>query len=373
MTTDTTTLVPPAESTTPTPAPTPTPSPQRRRFEATLTGGTPDRVPVTAWQHHIPAESDVEALADRVAADTARFGWDWIKINPRATYLPEAFGNTYDLARYTGVLPARTRTLVRTPADLDLVTDAADAAVLADHVRLVALLRERVGDLPLLPTVFSPLSVLLELTGTPSYVSALQPGDARPTEVLAGLLAERPTAVHAALRAITDTLVTYLGRTREAGADGVFFAVTGTAHRDVASPQQFSELSTPYDDEVLASVQGWRVVHTCGPWAHPEWLDRPGVHAVHWDQTAPGNPTLAEAGRTLRATGVGGVAHLAAGDGEVATVRDQARAALEGAGRAFLLAPSCSVPPSVPDDVYAALRDAVERERVTLDPAVKTR
>lgn len=324
-------------------------SEHRTRVADVLAGRLPDRVPVTAWQHHIPEESDVVRLADRVAAETRRHDWDWVKINPRATYLPEAFGNTYDLTRYRGVQPWRTRTLVTSPADLDLVQPTTTAPSLLEHVRLVELLREHLPDLPLLPTVFSPLSVLLELTGTPTYAGAVAPGAPTPRDLLTAWYAERPTAVHSALVAIAETLVHYLRATTAAGADGVFYAVTGTANPAITSPELFAELSTPYDDLVLNSVTGWRVVHTCGDHADPERFDRPGVHAVHWDQTAPGNPALGEV--RLRAAAVGGFSHEAAGAGEIAVVGNQVRAALE-LGQPFLLAPSCSVPPSVPERVY---------------------
>ncbi len=35
-------------------------------------------------------------LAQATIAFAKKYDWDWIKINPRATYLAETFGNTYD-------------------------------------------------------------------------------------------------------------------------------------------------------------------------------------------------------------------------------------------------------------------------------------
>ncbi|ROR96337.1 uroporphyrinogen decarboxylase [Salana multivorans] len=336
-------------------------SARRTRFGDVLAGRTPDRIPVTAWQHHIPAESDVVALADAIAAEVTRYGWDWVKVNPRATYLPEAFGNVYDLSDYDGVLPRASRVLLHSVADLHLVRATTTAHSLTEHVRLIELLRERLPAHPLLPTVFSPLSVLLALAGVPSYATALptdEPGVSDgtatrlPVDLLAQWVADDSEAVHAALQAIADTLVDYLAATTLAGADGVFYAVTGTANPAITTPELFAELSTPYDDAVLGSVSGWRVLHTCGAHADPARFDRAGVDAIHWDATADGNPHPGEI--FLRAAIVGGYSHEAAGRGDLDVVTAQVRDALTSPAP-FLLAPSCSVPPTVPAGVYEAV------------------
>ena len=110
---------------------------------------------------------------------------------------------------------------------------------------------------------------------------------------------------------------------------------------------------------MLSAASGaHRILHTCGPASNPEWFDDYPADAVHWDQHAAGNPDVNLA---LRAVPVGGVAHTLFGAQDAATVGVQARAALARTrGRAFLLAPACSVPITVDDASLAALRDAVE-------------
>lgn len=347
----------------------PTPSIHRARFEAALTGaGGADRSPVTAWQHHIPEESAIDALAARITTEVLTHDWDWVKVNPRATYLPEAWGNTYDLTDYTGVLPRRTHQVITSAADLAAIQPVAvaESTSLTDHVRLIERLHGSLGDRPLLPTVFSPLSILLELAGLPSYASAATgENDTTAVRTLTRWKAEHPEDLHAALAALTQTLIDYLAATRAAGADGVFYAVTGTVHPSITTPELFADLSTPYDDAVLAATAGWHIVHTCGEQSDPARFDRPGIHAIHWDQHAVGNPDVDLA---LKAATVGGVSHLDAAANDARAVTEQTARALAlaaRAGRTLLLAPACSVPPSVEPETYAALTSAL---RAASDP-----
>ena len=341
----------------------PTPSIHRARFEAALTGAVgADRSPVTAWQHHIPEESAIDALAARITTEVLTHDWDWVKVNPRATYLPEAWGNTYDLTDYTGVLPRRTHQVITSAADLAAIQPVAvaESTSLTDHVRLIERLHGSLGDRLLLPTVFSPLSILLELAGLPSYASAATgENDTTAVRTLTRWKAEHPEDLHAALAALTQTLIDYLAATRAAGADGVFYAVTGTVHPSITTPELFAQLSTPYDDAVLAAAAGWHIVHTCGAQSDPARFDRPGVHAIHWDQHAAGNPDV---DLRLTAATVGGVSHLDAADNDQEQVTQQTLRALSlsaESGRRLLLAPACSVPPSVEAETYAALTSAL--------------
>jgi uroporphyrinogen decarboxylase len=279
---------------------------------------------------------------------------------PAVTYLPEAWGNAYDFNDYHDVIPATTRLTVQRPEDLAGIVplDVAGSSSLAEHIELVRLLRAELPEVPLLQTLFSPLSTLLELAGIPSYGES-DGSESHGERALDKLRATDGRALHQALHAIATTQARYVEELVRAGADGIFYAVTGTVHPALTSRAEFAELSTPYDELVLEAAAGkWRILHTCGPYADPARFTSYPLDAVHLDQHAVGNPDV---DLDIRPTVVGGVSHIAAGENRIDAVAAQAARALSATrGRPFLLAPSCSVPPSVAPGTLAALRASVD-------------
>lgn len=78
---------------------------KRERVDAALKGERVDRVPVSAWRHFLDEENNPDTLAAVTLKHFHDFDWDWIKVNPRATYYAEAWGNRYDFNDYDSVLP----------------------------------------------------------------------------------------------------------------------------------------------------------------------------------------------------------------------------------------------------------------------------
>ncbi len=365
------------------PTPDHTGSDRRAEFAALLRGESTRPFLTSAWQHFVGEEYDPTRFAAATVDFNRAWDWDWVKINPRAVYYAETWGSVYDPDDYVGVVPRLVSPAVTGPADLGSIRprDPRTDPTLAEHVVSAQLIREQLPDRALLQTVFSPLSVLLQLAGLPLY----------PDDVVAGstatfraddLLTADPDATHAALAAIARTLgdyarllVTPVAR-GGAGLDGIFYAVTGTANSGVVSRENFERFSTPYDRQVLDAIhgpgtadepRGLVVLHTCGPDAHPEWFADPRIDALHWDQFLPGNPPLDTA---FGLTAVGGankdlfaldpdhtVADRAAAD--PTTVDAQLAATLAAApDRPFLLAPSCTVPTPADPDALRRLRAA---------------
>src|SRR5215472_16582837 len=67
----------------------------RARVEAALVGGDVDRPPAGAWGHRYRDEWTPEKLAQVTIDRAIRFGWDFVKFQPRATFFAEAFGACY--------------------------------------------------------------------------------------------------------------------------------------------------------------------------------------------------------------------------------------------------------------------------------------
>lgn len=337
---------------------------KRERVDAALAGQPVDRAPVSAWRHFIPEERHSASLAAATLADFHQFDWDWIKVNPRATYYAEAWGNAYDYSTYDGVLPRLIAGPLRTTADLGRIGAVSPTGgVFAEQLDLLRRVRSGVDGAHFVQTLFSPLSVLAFLAAslgdqTPSLGLGSDFGHLR------ALIAADPQGVHAALDAIATTLAGYAAASVEAGASGLFFAIVRLARAGVLSEAEYAEFGRPYDLRVLEAVRAapFNLLHICGPQVYFEQaLDYP-VHALNWASVGQGNPGIAEArARTDKAL-IGGVDEAGAiVRGTPAEVEAEAGAALAVGGPSkFLLAPGCGVAVSTPEANLHALRRAAD-------------
>ncbi|MDF9841491.1 MULTISPECIES: uroporphyrinogen decarboxylase family protein [unclassified Paenibacillus] len=329
------------------------------RFRALLSGERADRPIVSGWRHFIDKEQTAEDLAATTISFTKQYDWDWVKINPRATYLAEAWGNQYDFADYQTVFPRQKTTVI--PAAENLweleVKKAADTAVFQEHLEAVKQIRQGLPDTPLIQTIFSPLTVLLFIVGRSAYVTKTVFGIEQPV-TLESLFKEHRAAAHHALHVISLTLADYVKELQHAGSDGLFYAVTGTAHPGLFDEAIFDELSRPYDSIVLeAASYGKNILHTCGAYSQPEKFNDYRIDGISWDTVAEGNPGL---GANLKATKVGGVDHGLFAVNDIAQIRQQAKDALTFMqDQPFILSPNCAIPLNVKDEALVQFKNIV--------------
>jgi uroporphyrinogen decarboxylase len=288
------------------------------------------------------------------------YDWDWIKVNPRATVFAEGFGARFDLNTYYGVLPRLTAPTRPFVLDDLKPADAAQGSW-AEHVELLARLKRGLDGAPFVQTIFSPASVLGFLVGRPTAVTQQGVADNHASTLLQ-LLRTQPRVAHQALDLITSGLEKLARASVEAGADGLFFAITKLAREGALTPAEFEEFGKPYDLRVLRAVSEARfhVLHLCGAKVH--WknaLDYP-VHALNWAAVGQGNPSLTEARKTTNLALIGGVDEVGliqtGTPGEVAAAARRALA--EGGPIKFLLSPGCCVEPNAPVANLRALRQA---------------
>jgi uroporphyrinogen decarboxylase len=337
---------------------------KRERVDAALKGEAVDRVPVSAWRHFIPEELSPVTLAQASLKHFYDFDWDWLKVNPRATYYAEAWGVKYDFRHYDSVLPRWVDSPLHTPADLEKIGEVPlQAGIFVEQLELIRLIKLGIHGAHFLQTVFSPLSVLAFLVSHPADDSA----EAAVQAQYSGLkqyLHENPRGAHEALRNISASLARYAAAAVDAGASGLFFAIVKLARQNILSEAEFAEFGRPYDLAVLQAVQGapFNLLHTCGPAVYFDAvLDYP-VHAINWAAIGQNNPSLGEAARRTQKTLVGGVDEL--GSLQVGTpdaVTREAFAAIQATGgRRLLLTPGCGVALDIPAENLHALRRAAD-------------
>lgn len=332
---------------------------KKDRFEALLSGEKADRPIISGWRHFIDKEQNAKDLAEITIRFTRKFDWDWVKINPRATYLSEIWGNTYDFQDYRTVFPRQTKAAIEKPSDVWKITPvkAAASAPLQEQLEAVKQIRQGLPDTPFIQTIFSPLTVLLFLAGRSAYVYETIFGIEKPVS-FTSLFLEQRTGVHKALHAIALTLADYVTELEKAGADGVFYAVTGTAHPQLFDEAMFNEFSRPYDLIVLeAARRGKRVLHTCGAQSQAERFNDYPIDGISWDPKAEGNPDLST---SLKATKVGGVDHALFAKNDIKGIKEQAKEALNLMGNEpFMLAPNCSIPINVTDEALMEFKHSL--------------
>lgn len=320
-----------------------------------------------AWEHLVGHEYGAAEFADAYVAFIKRWDWDWVKINPRAVYYSEAWGAVYDRNDYGDfVIPKTVRAVINEPGDVASIErlDPAHNDAFEEAVEAARLIREALPDRGVIQTIFSPLSVLLQLADLPLY-----PNDTHAhskTTVQAAIL-DQPDAAKRALGNIARTLADYarvlVTPTEQGGAglDGIFYAVTGTVSEGYFDREQYREFSEPYDRIVIDAVREANpdavvLLHTCRAESNPEWFDDLGVDVIQWDQYADGNP---KADLDLRAVPVAGANSVEfEPSGSIRQVRAELEETLALRGDApFLLAPSCTVITPANDDALAVLAE----------------
>lgn len=333
----------------------------RDRFDALVAGERADRAAFAAWRHFREEEHSAARLAEATQQFVTEWEFDWVKLNPRATYYSEVWGNEFDTDDYfERDIPRQVSTAVQTPADLGRITsrEAMTSPVLMQQLELSRLVRAALPELPLLQTVFSPLSILLQLSGI-SYYSGMPVFGYTPGLTLAELVSNYRRGMLNALQAITDTMSEYVQELLRNGVDGVFYAVTGTANTGLLDREKFDEFSRPFDIQLMDVAAGSpTILHTCGSASHPEYFTDYPASALSWDSFADDNPPLDAFDGTVV---IGGVDHRLFDAEHADTVGQQARNALAtNRDRPFILTPTCSIRSSIiSDDALGAFRDSV--------------
>lgn len=325
---------------------------KRARVLAALLGEPVDCVPVSFWGHDYAREWSARGLAEAMLESVRRYDYDYLKVNPRATYYGEAWGCRYRPSNDPTQGPEAEHWVLHEAADLEKIEPVDGCGgpfgEQLEALRLIG--ADLAGEVPFVQTVFSPLSVLGRM--------------ANGREPIERWMTEAPEALHQALDVVARTLAAYARACIEAGADGVFFATTEWATTDVLAKEEYDAFGRPYDVRVLEAVADapFNILHVCrANNMLVDLLDYP-VAAVNWATYAPGNVSLTEAlARTDKAV-MGGIDERhALLTGSPEEVRAQAQEALGATGgQRFLLAPGCSIAPQTPP---ANIRAAVEAVR----------
>ena len=317
---------------------------KRERVRATIAGDPVDHPPVSLWGHDFLREWSNDELVGATCEQYETYDWDFIKINPRWSMFPEAWGAVYE--------PPQEQTNQRlVSAALDeldelhgVVSVHAERGVFGEHIESTRRVVERTkGEVDVVQTVFSPMSVLGLMFGHPrAFKQAAR---------------EAPAAVHGATARITETIINYSRANLAAGASGVFYAPLQWASFDNATSEFYREFGRPYDLQVLDAIRDaeFNILHVCfSNNMLADLLDYP-VHAFNWDDRDPTNASLSEVWPETDKAVMGGVSRSGLATLSAEDVREQAsEAASVGNSRIFVTG-GCSIPPHTTPENRAAV------------------
>ncbi|MCL5265352.1 MAG: uroporphyrinogen decarboxylase family protein [Chloroflexi bacterium] len=183
------------------------------RVMAALRGEPADRVPVGLWGHSYLKEWTHEGLAEAMLDFRRRYDWDFLKVNPRASYHVEDWGAKYEPSGEAHKGPIFADGPIKSARDWNglWVLDP-NKGVLGEHLKALELIRDGLaGDVPFIQTIFSPLGVAKYLVGNS-------------LDVVRSHMRDDPNGVHYGLSVIARTFAEYAARCLDLSADGIFFA-----------------------------------------------------------------------------------------------------------------------------------------------------
>ncbi len=323
---------------------------KKERVDAALRGEKVDHVPASLWGHDFEREWEVQSLAEATAENYNRYDWDYVKVNPRASYLAEGWKARYHASGEKFKPPTCEYTPIKSATDWKRLRPLEpDHGSLGEQLRVLQLVNHEVGyDAYFIQTIFCPLGVAKYLAGE------------KDEPVLQSIREDR-TAMHAALRIITETLSNYAIACLEQGASGIFYATNGWAREGILTQDQYREFGEQYDLEFLDTIKSrskFNVLHNCGSRIYFDLLASYPVHAINWAATLPGNPDLHEGKLRSGKAVMGGISeHSVLKKGTPDQVQEEVGRALELTGeRHLLLAPGCAVSPQTPVRNIEAIR-----------------
>jgi uroporphyrinogen decarboxylase len=321
---------------------------RRDRIRAALNRLPVDRVPYAVWRHFPQVDRNPAGLAQATLRFQERYGSDFLKITPAGGYAVEEWGCVEGEAlRPDGHRPCL-RCAVRDGDDWKKIRPLDPSAAAGWSQQLEVIIRmgfdRRIGDAPVVPTLFSPLSLARKLSG----------------DRLAADLRERPGPLKDALEAITETLIRFADLALTEGVSGVFYSIQA-ASRSLHTEEQYAEFGEPYDRQVLESLRprsALTIIHCHGDQLMFDRLARLPGHAWNWDDRAT-PPSLAEARALVPGAVIGGLHQwktLRDGTPEAAAA-EAADAVAQTGGVGLIVGPGCVLPSDTPDaNVAAAIK-----------------
>lgn len=325
---------------------------KKERVEAALHGEVVDRVPASVWGHDFVREWSAQGLTEAMVENFTRYNWDFLKVNPRASYHVEDWKVRVRPSGEPYKKPIFEDAPIKSASDWKRLRPLEpDQGVLGEQLKALQLINHSIGyEAYFVQTIFCPLGIAKYLAG-----NRIEP--------VQQTIREDRSAMHSALRVITETFITFAIACLEYGASGIFYATNGWASESRLTSDRYREFGEQYDLEFLDAIKSrakFNILHNCGAHIYFDQLAEYPVRAISWSADEEGNPSLQDGKKRSGKAVMGGISQRALKDSSPTRIREEVATAREQTGeRHFLLAPGCAMPPETPSKNLEAIRNAL--------------
>lgn len=321
---------------------------KRRRLEAIIDGEKPDRLPVALWRHWPGDDQDAAALAAAHLKWQRDYDWDLLKVGPDSNYSVSDWGVE---DRWVGHIEGTRETThwpVQDVQDWTALQPLNPArGKLAMQIETLSLVRQGAGqEVPVLATIFSPLSQAKHIAGKQAISSHMR---------------SHPDLFHLALEVITESTLRFVEAAKNAGIDGIYYAVQH-ARYPLMSRDEFTEFGRTYDLQVLeeASDLPFNMLHIHSTDLMFDLVADYPVQLVNWHDRESG-VSLSEGLAQINGAASGGIDHWSIHQESPEQTLIEALDAIEQTGsRRLLLGTGCVVMATTPLRNLRALREFAE-------------
>jgi len=321
---------------------------KRERLEAAIAKEVTDQTPVSLWRHFPVDDQAPETLANSISLYQAHHDFDFVKVTPASSFCLCDWGVEDEWQGNEEGTRVYTKRVIETPEGWpSLRVLDPESGALGSQLHCLKLLRRRLGeDVPIIQTIFNPLSQAKNLAGG---------------ERLFQHLHRHPRDLKAGLEIITRSTIAFIEAAAERGIDGIFYAIQHASYRyfDEAGFQEFSE---GFDLQILeAANRLWlNVLHLHGEAIMFTPAEKYPVAVVNWhDREA--EIDLKQGSARIKGAVCGGVRRGTVALGTPEQVEAEARDAVEMmGGGGFILGTGCVAPIITPEANYQAVKSAID-------------
>ena len=320
----------------------------RERIQSCLNGDEIDRTPIALWRHFPNEDQDPESLAAATIKFQQAYDFDIVKVTPASSFAVKDWGAEDEWKNNPEGSREYTKRVINDPKDWEALKPLDPSAPhLAAQLKCLRLVRAGIGkDTPVIQTIFNPMSQAKNLAGNDRLLEHIK---------------KYPDAVLTGLDIIAETTVKFIEAARDAGADGIFYAIQH-AQGGLMELEEYKFLALPADQKTLKPAEDlWcNMLHLHGKDVYFSLLRLMNFQIVNWHDRES-YPSLAEAQSFFRGTVCGGIRQDTLYKGDQAQVREEAREALkQTGGKRFILGTGCVVYYQSPHENIVTARKSVE-------------
>jgi uroporphyrinogen decarboxylase len=308
-------------------------SEKTERARRVLAGDLVEPVPYSVWTHFPGIDLDADRLADATIRFYRELDLDFVKSMANGMFSVQDFGCEVDFSAIpAGGVATATRLAIDAAADWERLAEPdIGGGALARELRSLGIVLASIGaEVPVLATVFSPLTTAWKLSGARLFDH----------------LRSDPQRVRAGLDIITASTIAFAVRAVEMGCAGLYFA-SQASQRGVLGEREYAAFGVPWDLRVLDAVRGgswFNVLHAHGDDIMFDLLKDYPVHGISWHvwETGPsiGEFVAARTGKTI----VGGLRRNQITQGARGEIEKDIDESLRlSGGRRLFLAPGCVI------------------------------